>query len=52
MDFCRTEQADNGEWIEDVDQQLQLKVNFVISAFGSVLEDKNGNQNGIKCFVQ
>lgn len=42
MDFCRTEQNDNDEWIEDYDQTLQLKANFVISAFGSVLEDKKG----------
>lgn len=42
MELCRTEQTENGEWIEDHDQTTKLKANFVISAFGSVLSDKNG----------
>lgn len=39
--FCRTEQTDNGEWIEDMDQIITLKVNYIISAFGSGIFDKN-----------
>lgn len=40
MEFCRTEQDESGDWIEDADQTTKLKANFVISAFGSVLSDK------------
>lgn len=40
--MCRTEQLDDGEWIEDLDQIMQLKANFIISAFGSGLYDKEG----------
>lgn len=42
MELCRTEQTDDDEWIEDKDQIVQLRANFIISAFGSVLEDKKG----------
>lgn len=37
MEFCRTEQDESGRWIEDFDQTIRLKANFVISAFGSGL---------------
>jgi len=37
MQFFRTEQDDNGRWIEDPDQVSTLKCDFVISAFGSGL---------------
>ncbi|GBP19975.1 Dihydropyrimidine dehydrogenase [Eumeta japonica] len=37
MKMCRTEQLDDGEWIEDQEQITQLKANFIISAFGSGL---------------
>ncbi|CAH1393543.1 unnamed protein product [Nezara viridula] len=37
--FCRTEQNENGEWSEDPDQLVKLKVNYIISAFGSTLSD-------------
>uniref|UniRef100_A0A2H1VIP2 Dihydropyrimidine dehydrogenase [NADP(+)] n=1 Tax=Spodoptera frugiperda TaxID=7108 RepID=A0A2H1VIP2_SPOFR len=37
LKMCRTEQLDSGEWIEDEDQVMQLKANFIISAFGSGL---------------
>ncbi|PZC82287.1 hypothetical protein B5X24_HaOG210843 [Helicoverpa armigera] len=37
LKMCRTEQLDDGEWIEDEDQVMQLKANFIISAFGSGL---------------
>ncbi|KAH8366976.1 hypothetical protein KR200_012090 [Drosophila serrata] len=39
MEFCRTEQNDKDEWVEDEEQTQRLKANFVISAFGSGLED-------------
>ncbi|XP_022126972.2 dihydropyrimidine dehydrogenase [NADP(+)] [Pieris rapae] len=39
LKMCRTEQLDNGDWIEDEDQVMQLKANFIISAFGSGLYD-------------
>ncbi|XP_033210054.1 dihydropyrimidine dehydrogenase [NADP(+)] [Belonocnema kinseyi] len=39
MEFYRTEQDENGEWIEDEDQVVRLKVDFLISAFGSGLYD-------------
>lgn len=37
MDFYRTEQLEDGRWIEDPDQLVRLKADFVISAFGSAL---------------
>lgn len=42
IEFCRTEQQENGEWIEDEEQKVVLKANFVISAFGSGLYDSAG----------
>ncbi|KAG8436765.1 hypothetical protein GDO86_007740, partial [Hymenochirus boettgeri] len=39
MEFARTEQDDDGNWIEDEDQIVHLKAEVVISAFGSVLTD-------------
>lgn len=42
MEFCRTEQNDEGEWIEDTEQIVRLKANFIISAFGSGLYESNG----------
>ncbi|XP_001604620.1 dihydropyrimidine dehydrogenase [NADP(+)] [Nasonia vitripennis] len=39
IEFYRTEQDENGEWKEDEDQLVRLKVSFVISAFGSGLYD-------------
>lgn len=48
--LCRTEQLDNGDWIEDEEQISQLKANFIISAFGSDLYDENvkNAMNGVK----
>lgn len=40
--FCRTEQLDDGSWIEDKEQTMRLKCNFIISAFGSTLSDGKG----------
>merc|ERR1719450_278786 len=37
MKFFRTEQDDDGRWIEDPEQVFSLKCDFVISAFGSGL---------------
>lgn len=39
VEFCRTEQNENGDWIEDEEQICRLKADFVISAFGSELHD-------------
>ena len=41
MVFCRTEINDDGQLIEDKEQTVCLKADFVISAFGSVLQDDN-----------
>lgn len=41
MKFCRTEQNENDEWIEDPEQVTHLKANYIISAFGSGLFDSN-----------
>ncbi|XP_030382629.1 dihydropyrimidine dehydrogenase [NADP(+)] [Scaptodrosophila lebanonensis] len=41
VEFCRTEQNEKDEWIEDEEQTTRLKANFVISAFGSGLSDKD-----------
>uniref|UniRef100_A0A1A9WDB6 Dihydropyrimidine dehydrogenase [NADP(+)] n=1 Tax=Glossina brevipalpis TaxID=37001 RepID=A0A1A9WDB6_9MUSC len=41
MQFCRTEQDENDQWVEDEEQITSLKCNFVISAFGSGLWDKD-----------
>ncbi|KAL7298762.1 hypothetical protein TKK_0008508 [Trichogramma kaykai] len=37
IEFYRTEQNESGDWVEDEDQLIRLKVSFVISAFGSGL---------------
>ncbi|CAH1112633.1 unnamed protein product [Psylliodes chrysocephalus] len=37
--FSRTEQTEDGKWIQDVDQLNTIKASFLISAFGSGLED-------------
>ncbi|XP_069823822.1 dihydropyrimidine dehydrogenase [NADP(+)] isoform X4 [Dendropsophus ebraccatus] len=39
MEFVRTEQDEDGKWMEDEDQVVQLKADVIISAFGSVLSD-------------
>uniref|UniRef100_A0A4W3GZT4 Dihydropyrimidine dehydrogenase [NADP(+)] n=1 Tax=Callorhinchus milii TaxID=7868 RepID=A0A4W3GZT4_CALMI len=39
VEFVRTEQNDLGDWIEDQEQIVHLKADFVISAFGSILSD-------------
>lgn len=47
MEFYRTEQDDNGEWIEDEDQTCTIKANYIISAFGSGLYDE---ESKIACY--
>ncbi|XP_069795164.1 dihydropyrimidine dehydrogenase [NADP(+)]-like isoform X2 [Narcine bancroftii] len=37
IEFVHTEQNEAGDWIEDEDQIIHFKANFVISAFGSIL---------------
>ncbi|CAF1117663.1 unnamed protein product [Adineta steineri] len=39
MEFVKTEQNESGDWIEDEDQTIRLKCNYVISAFGSTLNE-------------
>ena len=41
MEFLRTEQDDDGNWCEDSEQVVRLKANYVISAFGSGLNDSD-----------
>ncbi|XP_041359086.1 dihydropyrimidine dehydrogenase [NADP(+)]-like [Gigantopelta aegis] len=41
MEFVRTEQTDAGEWVEDEEQMIRLKADFIISAFGSGLKDQS-----------
>ena len=40
MEFHRTEQDDDGNWVIDHEQVIKVKANFIISAFGSGLTDK------------
>ena len=44
MEFYRTEQNEKNEWIEDKEQIIKLKCDFVISAFGSTLDDESVKQ--------
>uniref|UniRef100_A0A674BPI0 Dihydropyrimidine dehydrogenase [NADP(+)] n=1 Tax=Salmo trutta TaxID=8032 RepID=A0A674BPI0_SALTR len=39
LQFCRTEQTERGDWLEDEDQIVRLKADYIISAFGSMLTD-------------
>ena len=41
VEFLRTEQTESGEWIEDQEQSIKLKCDFLISAFGSTLSDES-----------
>ena len=42
MEFVRTEQDESDDWVEDEDQSVRIKADFVISAFGSGLSDPDG----------
>jgi len=44
VEFHRTEQTEDGQWIDDEEQTVRLKADFVISAFGSGISDPNGSQ--------
>uniref|UniRef100_H3CJ20 Dihydropyrimidine dehydrogenase [NADP(+)] n=1 Tax=Tetraodon nigroviridis TaxID=99883 RepID=H3CJ20_TETNG len=39
LQFCRTEQTEEGDWLEDEEQVVRLKADYIISAFGSMLSD-------------
>ncbi|XP_042353544.1 dihydropyrimidine dehydrogenase [NADP(+)] [Plectropomus leopardus] len=39
LQFCRTEQTEDGDWLEDEDQVVRLKADYIISAFGSMLNE-------------
>ncbi|KAA8587551.1 hypothetical protein FQN60_016413 [Etheostoma spectabile] len=39
LQFCRTEQTEEGDWKEDEDQIVRLKADCIISAFGSMLNE-------------
>ncbi|KAL3320770.1 hypothetical protein Ciccas_000541, partial [Cichlidogyrus casuarinus] len=41
LDMIATEQEDDGTWITDEEQIRKLKVNIIISAFGSVLQNND-----------
>lgn len=43
LQFCRTEQTEEGEWVDDEEQVVKLKADYIISAFGSMLSDPQGN---------
>lgn len=45
LQFCRTEQTETG-WLEDEEQVVRLKADFIISAFGSMLNEPKGNRGG------
>ena len=45
IDFFRTEQDEDNNWVEDIEQVTRLKANFIISAFGSGLYDSEGRSN-------
>ena len=47
MEFCRTEQLDDGSWTIDDEQTVKLKADFVISAFGSQLGQSDGMEINI-----
>lgn len=44
VEFYRTEQNEEGHWIEDEEQIVRLKADFIISAFGSGLYDSDVKQ--------
>uniref|UniRef100_A0A673BZQ9 Dihydropyrimidine dehydrogenase [NADP(+)] n=1 Tax=Sphaeramia orbicularis TaxID=375764 RepID=A0A673BZQ9_9TELE len=39
LQFCRTEQTEDGDWLEDEEQIVRLKADYIISAFGSMLNE-------------
>ncbi|CAG2069419.1 unnamed protein product, partial [Timema podura] len=49
VEFCRTEQNENNEWLEDDEQTIKLKASFLISAFGSGLFSEDGECKTSPC---
>lgn len=45
--FSRTEQTEDGKWIQDTEQLTTLKTNYLISAFGSSLDDEDSKYSFI-----
>ncbi|XP_071508213.1 dihydropyrimidine dehydrogenase [NADP(+)]-like [Diadema antillarum] len=41
LELCRTEQDEDGNWVEDEEQTIRLRADFIISAFGSTLLNEN-----------
>ncbi|XP_052776555.1 dihydropyrimidine dehydrogenase [NADP(+)]-like isoform X2 [Mya arenaria] len=41
LECARSEQTDDGEWVEDDEQMIRIKVDYIISAFGSGLTDQD-----------
>ncbi|XP_067109808.1 dihydropyrimidine dehydrogenase [NADP(+)] [Osmerus mordax] len=39
LQLCRTELTEAGDWVEDEEQIVRLKADYIISAFGSMLDD-------------
>lgn len=50
MTFYRTEVTENGEFVEDYEQTMKLRANYVICAFGSGLFDEEGKSIESCCF--
>lgn len=48
MEFVRTEQDDDWNWVEDEEEIICIKANYIISAFGSRLTDSDGIIQAIK----
>ena len=48
--FSRTEENEEGKWVQDVEQLTTIKANYLISAFGSGLEDPDGGQFSLNLF--
>ena len=42
MEFVRTEQDDDGNWVEDEEETVRVKADYIISAFGSGLNNSEG----------
>ena len=42
VEFTRTEQDEEDNWISDEEQLIRLKADYIISAFGSGLCDPDG----------
>lgn len=45
MEFVRTEQDDDGNWVEDEEEIIRIKVNYIILVFGLGLIDFDGMIN-------